>query len=134
MSIFRLGQSFWPEEHLALEPPGDLVGKWIINRLPKPMWKARNSGLALEESFMFGSFRSATDASGDFILIDGFNGASRNPYHTFSVLELRLGGHTLLRGYRNQLLTRADGLVEPHIAMNAVTRHTATGVELSYSE
>ncbi|NIP23493.1 MAG: hypothetical protein GWN67_05125, partial [Phycisphaerae bacterium] len=83
MNVFRLGQSFWPEKHLTSQPPKDLVDKWSINYLPEPMWKSRNSGLEHGESFLFGSFRSATDASGDFILIDGFNGASRNPYHTF---------------------------------------------------
>ncbi|MFC1712383.1 hypothetical protein ACFL6S_01875 [Candidatus Poribacteria bacterium] len=124
MNTFRLGQSFWPEENLVSRSPDDLVGKWSINHLPRPMWQARNSGLKLEESFMFGSFRSAADASGDFLLIDGFNGASRNPYHTFPILELRLNGYTLLKGYRNQLLTRADGLVEPHIAMNAALKRS----------
>ena len=63
-----------------------------------------------------------TDASGDFLLIKGFNGASRNPYHTFTVLELRIDGRTLLRGYRNQAQARLDGLVEPHIAMDAALR------------
>jgi hypothetical protein len=120
---FRLGQSFWPDEHLKAEPPEDLVGSWYVNELPKPMWSYRASGLPFDESFQFGSFRSAPDASGDFLLIDGLNGASRNPYHTFSVLEQRVDGYTLLRGYRNQLLTRADGLVEPKIAMDAALKH-----------
>jgi len=123
MKVFRLGQSFWPEQHLTRQAPKDLVDRWSINYLPEPMWRARNSGLELKESFLFGSFRSATDASGDFILMDGFNGASRNPYHTFAILELRLDGHTLLKGYRNQLLTRADGLVEPHIPMDAALKY-----------
>jgi len=123
MNVFRLGQSFWPEKHLTPQPPKDLVDKWSINYLPEPMWRARNSGLELKESFLFGSFRSATDASGDFILIDGFNGASRNPYHTFAILELRIDGHTFLKGYRNQLLTRADGLVEPRIPMDAALKY-----------
>ena len=118
MTVFRLGQSFWPAR-LKPQSPDDLVGRWTIHRLPEPMWRARRSGLPLEESFQFGSFRSAHDASGDFILIDGYNGASRNPYHTFALLELRLNGYTLLAGYRNQLLTRSDGLVEPRIAMDA---------------
>ena len=87
------------------------------------MWYARKNGFPLAESFLFGSYRSASDASGDFILLDGFNGASRNPYHTFAILELRLGGYTLLNGYRNQIATRMDGLVEPQIAMNARLRH-----------
>jgi len=123
MNVFRLGQSFWPEKHLTPQAPEDLVDKWSINYLPEPMWRARNSGLELEESFLFGSFRTAADASGDFILIDGFNGASRNPYHTFAILELRLDGRTLLEGYRNQVLTRADGLVEPHIPMDAALKY-----------
>jgi len=123
MNVFRLGQSFWPEKHLTPQPPKDLVDKWSINYIPEPMWKSRNSGLEHGDSFLFGSFRSTTDASGDFILIDGFNGASRNPYHTFAILELRIDSHTFLKGYRNQLLTRADGLVEPRIPMDAVLKY-----------
>ncbi|MHC4743767.1 MAG: hypothetical protein ACYS8Z_17770, partial [Planctomycetota bacterium] len=133
-NVFRLGQSFWPEKHLEAQPPKDLVGKWSINRLPEPMWRARKSGLELGESFLFGSIRTTSDASGDFILIDGFNGASRNPYHTFAILELRLDGRTLLKGYGNQLLTRADGLVEPHIPMDAGLKyHTVVGRTASVS-
>ena len=122
VSIFRLGQSFWPDESLRPSQPTDLVNRWSILPLPDPLWKSRKTGLPFEESFFFGSFRSATDASGDFTLIKGFNGASRNPYHTFAVLELRQDGHTLLRGYHNQVQVRVDGLVEPHIAMDAALR------------
>jgi len=131
---FRLGQSFWPEPHLPLKPPGDLVGRWSIHPIPDPMWRDRESGLPLEDSFLFGSFRSAPDDSGDFILIKGMNGASRNPYHTFAVLELRLDGHTVLEGFLNQVLTRAGGTVEPKVAMDAALRYrgvigrTATAV------
>ncbi|MHC4442488.1 MAG: hypothetical protein ACYTA5_07835 [Planctomycetota bacterium] len=120
--IFRLGQSFWPEKHLKPQSPEDLVGKWHIYNLPKLMWHVRRSGLGFEESFMFGSFRNSSDASGDFILIDGYNGASRNPYHTFAILELRIGGHPLLKGYRNQLMAKVDGLVEPKVAMDAALK------------
>ena len=121
--IFRLGQSFWPDETIPVQEPTDLVGKWTINPLPDPAWNSRGSGLPFEQSFYFGSYRSATDASGDFILLDGFNGASRNPYHTFDILQLRLAGHTVLDGYHNQVLTSADGMVEPAVAMNAALLH-----------
>ena len=104
--------------------PDDLVGKWSIHRLPKPAWAARGSGLPFDQSFYFGSYRSAADASGDYILLDGFNGASRNPYHTFDILELRLGGQTILQGYHNQVLTSADGMVEPAVAMDAALLHS----------
>ena len=122
LSLFRLGQSFWPEEHLAPVPPDNLPGKWTLNPLPVPMWAARNNGFPHDESFQFGSYRSAADSSGDFVLLDGFNGASRNPYHTFAILDLRIDGVPILQGYRNQVLTRADGLVESHIAMNGALR------------
>ena len=115
----RLGQSFWPGDDLRPVQPFDMVGHWSINPLPAPMYDERLSGLPFEDSFQFGSFRSAPDASGDFILIDGCNQPSRNPYHAFALLELRLKGVTVLKGYRNQLLTRVEGLVEPRIPMDA---------------
>lgn len=133
-NVFRLGQSFWPDEALEPKPPDDLAGKWSILRLPQPAWDARASGLPFDQSFYIGSYRSAADATGDYILLDGFNGASRNPYHTFDVLELRLAGRTVLQGYHNQVLTSADGMVEPAVAMNAallysdVVGPTATAV------
>jgi hypothetical protein len=119
---FRLGQSFWPDDSVQPSDPVDLIGKWSIRYLLPHEWAVRQDGLALEESFSFGSYRSTADHTGDYILIDGFNGASRNPYHTFAVLELRLQGTPILKGYHNQLLTKADGMVEPHIAMNAALK------------
>ena len=121
--VFRVGQSFWPDERLKPEPPHDLVGRWTVHRLPEPKWKARRSGLPQAESFEFASFRSGPAGGDDFVLLDGFNGASRNAYHAAAVLELRLDGFTILRGYTNQVLTRVDGLMEPRIAMDAALRH-----------
>jgi hypothetical protein len=121
--IFRLGQSFWPDEHLKPALPTDLVGKWTLTPLPKPHWLRRRNDLPLEDSFYNASFRSAPDASGDYILLDGFNGASRNPYHAFAVLELRLAGNTILQGYLNQVIVKADGTVEPQVAMDGALRH-----------
>jgi hypothetical protein len=133
-NLFRLGQSFWPNETLDPQLPADLAGTWSIHPLSRPAWDARGSGLPFKQSFYFGSYRSAADATGDYILLDGFNGASRNPYHTFDILELRLAGQTVLQGYHNQVLTSADGMVEPAVAMNAallyhdVVGPTATAV------
>ncbi len=120
---FRLGQSFWPDSAFPATQPDDLIGKWTIQRLPEPAWAARASGLPPDQSFYFGSFRTAADDSGDYILLDGFNGASRNPYHTFDILQLRLGGQLVLDGYHNQVLTSADGMVEPAAAMDAALVH-----------
>ncbi len=121
--VFRLGQSFWPAGTIVPCQPTDLVGLWNINRLPDPAWAARGSGIPPERSFYFASFRSTPDGSGDYILLDGFNGASRNPYHTFDILELRLDGRVVLEGYHNQVLTSADGMVEPSVAMDAALLH-----------
>ena len=123
LDAFRLGQSFWPEPGLVPAQPTDLVQQWSVLELPEPMWKRRASGLPLSDSFQFGSFRSTSDATGDYVLIDGLNGASRNPYHSFAVLELRLDGETVLQGYGNQVLTGADGIVEPHSPMDAALRY-----------
>lgn len=122
--VFRLGQSFWPDKTIAPEPPADLVGKWSVHRLPEPAWESRRSGLPFDRSFYFAGYRSAADSGGDYILLDGFNGASRNPYHTFDILELRLAGRTILEGYHNQVLTSADGMVEPAVAMDAALLHS----------
>lgn len=122
-NVFRLGQSFWPDPALEAKLPTDLVGKWSIHRLPEPAWGERGSGLPFEQSFYFGSYRSAADSSGDYVLLDGFNGASRNPYHTFDILELRINGQTILQGYHNQVATSADGMVQPAVAMDAALLH-----------
>jgi hypothetical protein len=130
VDVFRIGQSFWPAESLRPAEPRDLAGAWSVHPLPEPAWRERRSGIPHDESFYFASFRSEADDRGDFILLDGFNGASRNPYHTFAILELRLGGRPVLQGrgadsqgYLNQVLTRCDGMVEPRVAMDAALRH-----------
>lgn len=117
--VFRLGQSWWPPPDLAPAEPEDLAGRWSVHPLPVPEWAERGSGIPLEQSFYFASFRSETGPGGDFVLLDGYNGASRNPYHTFAILDLRLDGARLLNGYHNQVLTKADGMVEPRVAMDA---------------
>lgn len=123
--ILRVGQSFWPGPELSPVPPADIAGKWTIQALPEPLWRTRGSGIPLDQSFAFGSFRDQVDSTGDFVMLDGFNGASRNPYHTFAILDLRIAGKTLLRGYLNQVLTKADAMVEANVAMDAglVTRN-----------
>jgi len=123
LDVFRLGQSFWPGPHLKPKPPADLVGKWSVHPVSEPLWRSRASGLAKEDSFQFASFRTAPDASGDFILIKGLNAMARNPYHSFAVLELRLAGQTVLEGYLNQVITQIDGMVEPKVAMDAALRY-----------
>jgi len=139
-NAFRVGQSFWPEPELAPVPPTDMVGHWSIQHLPSEAWASRGSGIPEDQSFYFASFRSVPDASGDYILLDGYNGASRNPYHTFAVLELRIGGTTILKSqlpsgeaYLNQVQTKADGLVEPVVGMDAALIRSGVIGDLAYA-
>ena len=120
--VFRVGQSFWPEPELEPRPPEDLVGNWNIYRMPDHHCRSRETRLEPGEAFYFGSFRSATDETGDYILLDGYNGEARNPYHAFTLSELRMDGRTVLQGYRNQVIVSADGLVEPRLAMEGALK------------
>jgi hypothetical protein len=117
--IFRLGQSFWPDENLKPGEPNDLLNRWTIGALPPAYAARRATGFSLEQSFTNASFRTATDGDGDYVLLDGLNGGGRNPYHTFAILELRLNGKNVLQGYNNQVQTKADGCVEPIVALDA---------------
>ncbi|HHX41030.1 MAG TPA: VCBS repeat-containing protein [Armatimonadetes bacterium] len=120
---FRLGQSFWPGEELKPKAPEDLVGRWTIQAMPEPMWRRRDSGVPLERSFRWGSYRSSLGPGGDLVMIKGYNGAGRLPYHTCVLMELRLNGVTLLQGYRNQILASADGMVEPQVPLDGALLH-----------
>jgi len=121
--VFRLGQSFWPAGNLRPASPGDQVGRWNMQWMPKEMREDRKTGFSSRQSFRWGSYRSELGSGGDYVLLKGYNGAGRNPYHTFDILELRLNGATLLKGYHNQVLTSANGMVEPKVAMDAALLH-----------
>jgi len=120
---FRLGQSFWPDEELEPRPPEDLCGHWSVDRMPAERWRALQPPNALEQTFTAASFRTRPDGTGDYILIDGYNGQGRNPYHCFALLELRLDGRTVLRGYNNQVVVKLDGMVHPRVARYAGLEH-----------
>ena len=126
LEIFRLGQSWWPE--IEAREPTELLETWTLQPMPEPMWRARRSGLPADQQFLWGTWRTALDGTGDLMMIKGHNGGGRLPYHTFSVMEQRLADHTLLKGYRTQVLTSADGMVEPEVAMDAaLLDHGALG-------
>lgn len=80
---------------------------------------------------MWGSYRSEIGAGGDYILIKGYNGTGRNPYHTFDILELRLNGTTLLKGYHNQVLISVNGMGEPKVAMDAALLYKGVAGQLA---
>jgi hypothetical protein len=116
---FRLDQSFWPDASLKALQPDDLLNKWTGWFLTPAQIASRGTGFTPQQSFENLSYRTAPDDTGDFILLDGMNGESRNPYHTFALLNLRVDGKTLLKGYLNQVRTTADGTVEPKVPLDA---------------
>ena len=125
--ILRLGQSFWPDPSIEPQLPVDLVDTWTVNQMSLGLWQERNSGLKLDQSFVNASYRSAPDASGDYILIDGYCGAYRTPHHTFPIVSTASTA-TRSGSYYNQVFTSADGMVEPLVAMNAaLLHHDVTG-------
>ena len=127
-SIFRIGQSFWPDQRLRTAPPSDAtLGKWCIYNVPERQWKYRAAGLPLAESFAYGSFRSRLDAGGDYVFVDGLQENGWVVDHSYAINELRLDGYTVLGGgptyHLNQARVRVDGLVGPTIARDAGLKH-----------
>jgi len=120
--VFRLGQSFWPDARLQPTQPVGLVGKWTVSQMSEAVRASRNTGFGAAESMHYASYRSTPDATGDFVLVHGCYDDARNPYHSAAILECRLGGRTVLRGDRNQVLTRVDGMVEPQMSLDTALR------------
>lgn len=121
--VFRIGQSFWSDDRLRPAAPVDLAGTWTVYAMPEEQRRDRGEGIGEGRGFYFGSFRSGPDRTGDFILLDGYNGEGRNPYHAFAVSELRLDGQTILQGYRNQVLVSANGAMESRLASDAALQY-----------
>lgn len=123
---FRVGHSFWPEPGLRPEAPANLPGKWCLYQPTEQIWASRANRLPLSQSFFNASYRSATDASGDFILLDGcYAGAGRGGIHSYATQKLRLNGCQLLDGHGNQVLTGSDGMMEPGVAKDGALVYTA---------
>ena len=91
---FRIGQSFWPPDEVAVEPPADLVGRISHYPLSRSYWRWTGESIPLEEGFQVLSWRAGLTAKDDFLQIDGFYGRGRNPYHVNPLYVLRIGGRT----------------------------------------
>lgn len=123
-NIFRLGQSYWPEDDLKPAPSLDPVGRWSVNYLSDVDRDGRKTGFAHDQSFYFAGYRSTLDGTGDLTLVHGCRDYERDRYHTFALIGLRLAGRTLFRAdqresMRNQLIVRVNGLVDPNVPLDA---------------
>lgn len=115
--IFRIGQSFWP----TIQPrePTELVGKTLVRPLSPEEARGRLPEVPYQQAFQFAGYRSGLGDRADYILLDGFYGGSRNPYHCLALSHLRHGQAMLLNGYLNQVVVRQGGLVEGHVPLGA---------------
>jgi len=77
--LFRLGQSYWPDEGLQSRRPTELVNTWTIQDMPEPMWRGRGSGMPLQTAFLWGAYRNSVDETGDYMLIRATTAAAAIP-------------------------------------------------------
>lgn len=125
-NVFRIGQSFWPT--IAARAPEELAFKALARPLAPEEARASVPKIPYEQAFQFASYRTGITDHDDYLLVDGFYGGSRNPYHCLAVLHLRQGDKPLLDGYLNQVVVRQGGLVEPQVPLGAaLTRCRALG-------
>lgn len=124
--VFRIGQSFWPT--VAARPPVEIVGKVLARPLEAELHAAYGVAFPQELGYQFASYRSGLTEKDDYLLLDGFYGGSRNPYHCLTLLKLRIADKLLLYGYLNQVVARQAGLVESKVPMaSALVRKQALG-------
>lgn len=121
LDAFRVGQSWWPS--VAPAPPAGLADAWQVHSLPSALWQSRNTGLSEEESFQFMSYRSASDATGDYILFQGFDDDVVDGNGGPGLLELRQAGQTILQGTHNQFHTQAEGVERSGTPVDAALIH-----------
>ena len=125
-SGFRIGQSFAPPPSLKPVPPTDRIGRVSVFRLQSSRWRGVKKYIPEGQGYQFLSYRSGLTTKDDFVLVDGYYGATRNsPYHVSALHRLRMGGKTLLSGYENQLFVRRQGMVELRPAKAAALEASA---------
>ncbi len=125
-NVFRIGQSFWPT--IAPRPPEELAYQALARPLSPDEARSRLPAVPYEQAFQFAGYRTGITDQDDYLLLDGFYGGSRNPYHCLALTELRHGPTTVLAGYLSQAVVRQSGLVEPTVPVgSALTRCAALG-------
>ena len=133
LEAFRIGQSYWPGEGVAIEPPSRLVREIAVFPLGgADRSKARNTP-AGEEPFQILSYRSGLSKSDDYLLMDGFNGPGAHPYQLNTILKLRMfGGKSVLDGYGNDLFVWRNGTAGDPVPRAALLRDRFAGGGVAY--
>lgn len=130
---FRIGQSFWPADDITINPPNDLINKISVFPLANTYWEEIGKTIPEEKSFQILSYRSGLKDKDDFILLDGFCGLGRNPYHLNTISFLRMfGGKTVLDGYGNDVDIWRDGTVSIDVPRAAVLQNYFDTEDFAY--
>jgi len=109
---FRPGQSYWPDES-RLDRAPFAIDRWEALQ-PTPyefyFWELLWEEPLPHQDKMFrlASFRTANDATGDYLLFDGVY--LGGVYHCFSLLEYVLNGDVLFMGQRTHLNFMSSGM------------------------
>ena len=112
LGLFRIGQSWWPNEKLAPKPP-----TWAVDRvsnvpLQKTYWERLNKPIPLEQGSQYLVYRDSLDDQGDYLRLDVSWFCDRTPYHLATPDLLRIAGKKLISGLGSLLIVRRQGLLE----------------------
>lgn len=129
--VFRIGQSYWPDFD-GLPEPKEMVGKVEVYPLAETDWRDHGKAIARDEAFQILSYRNGLEPFDDYLLVDGFAGMGRNPYHLGAVKELRLFGKEILSGYENDVDISVDGLVGNKVPRAAALKKTYADDGVTY--
>ena len=124
LDVFRIGQSYWPAPDLETKPPTEIVDKIETFPLPKTRWKQSGQSVPLEEGFQFLAYRQGLEPADALLHVDGFFGRARTDYHVNALYNLRFpGGRSVAAtAYANQLIVRANGMVDPNVPRAAALK------------
>jgi hypothetical protein len=88
------------------------VGKVSVFPLAKSYWEQIGKVIPENQGFQILSYRSGLTDKDDYLLLDGFSGMGRDPYHLNTISHLRMfGGKAVLEGYGNDVDVLYDGSV-----------------------
>lgn len=132
-NVFRIGQSYWPGDSSHLKAPVDLVGNLSVYPLARTDWEQAGKAIPAKKAFQIMSYRGGLSAADDYLLLDGFNGLGRNPFHLGTLLRVRMfGGKTLLSGYDNDVRVLFNGMVGSEIARCAALKDGLSTGDFAY--
>ncbi|MBN1671385.1 MAG: hypothetical protein JXR37_10150 [Kiritimatiellae bacterium] len=103
---FNLGRSFWPPDNLPEREAAAPAAGWAA--YPSAADRARTGSEGAR--FYAACYRGGPREDDDYILLDGYYGKARTPFHKNAILQLHMfGGKTLLSGYYNELDVLFEG-------------------------